>query len=137
MRNAFSATGGGKMIEEKPQKDPGVTLPPPGPIPPAQTPLAPERLRDNHLVSFGDKVTYTFAHGKEVGSLHFDRRRGEIFYKGHNIRNMDLEEWQIQMMENFRHILETHERVKDFASLYGRVLDKFIRETRKTSGISP
>jgi len=73
-------------------------------------------------------MTYTFAFGQEVGSVHFDRGRGEIFYKGHNIRNMDLEPWQMQVLEQLRQILHKDEQWSRFAEPYGRVLDKMILE---------
>lgn len=89
--------------------------------------------KGSQLVSFGERITYTFAYGKEVGSIHFDRGRGEIFYKGHNIRNMDIEEWQMQMMEQLRKILNGDENGKEFASSYGRALDKIVVEKKQAS----
>lgn len=85
---------------------------------------------ETQLVSFGDRVTYTFAFGKEVGSVHFDRSRGEIFYKGHNIRNMDLEEWQMQVLEDLRRVLTVSEEGHKFATPYGKTLDKIIWEKK-------
>ncbi len=40
------------------------------------------------------RFTYTFLSEGEVASIHFDLERQEIFYKGHNIRNMLLNEKQ-------------------------------------------
>lgn len=95
-----------------------------GPVQPHQ----PVALPESQLVSFGERITYTFAYGKEVGSIHFDRNRGEIFYKGHNIRNMDMEDWQMQVLESLRTILEKSEEGKRFATPYGKTLDKIIWE---------
>lgn len=86
---------------------------------------------DSQLISFGDRFTFTFAQGREVGSIHFDRGRGEIFYKGHNIRNMDLEEWQMQILEGLRKTLEQDSQGKAFAEDYARSLDKVTMEKRK------
>jgi len=86
---------------------------------------------DSQLISFGDRFTFTFAQGREVGSIHFDRGRGEIFYKGHNIRNMDLEEWQMQILEGLRKTLEQDAQGKAFAEDYARSLDKMTMEKRK------
>lgn len=91
------------------------------------------KFPDTQLVSFGERITYTFAHGREVGSIHFDRARGEIFYKGHNIRNMDLEEWQMQVLEGLRKTLGTEEQGKRFVESYGRTLDKVVLEKRRNS----
>lgn len=85
---------------------------------------------DSQLISFGDRFTFTFAQGREVGSIHFDRRRGEIFYKGHNIRNMDLEEWQMQVLEGLRNTLMHDEQGKNFAADYAHALDKITMERR-------
>jgi hypothetical protein len=85
---------------------------------------------DSQLISFGDRFTFTFAHGREVGSIHFDRGRGEIFYKGHNVRNMELEEWQMQVLEGLRMALDHDEQGKAYAADYARTLDKIILEKR-------
>ena len=106
---------------------------------PHQAPPMPERGGEvksspgTQLVSFGERITYTFAHGREVGSIHFDRARGEIFYKGHNIRNMDLEEWQMQVMEGLRKTLGMQEQGKRFAESYGKTLDKIILEKNRVA----
>ena len=85
----------------------------------------------SQLISFEERLTYTFAHGREVGAVHFDRGRGEIFYKGHNIRNMDLEEWQWQVMEKLRQILAQDQKNKVFAAPYGKTLDKILLEKKR------
>lgn len=89
-------------------------------------------LPENQLVSFGERITYTFAYGRDVGSVHFDRGRGEIFYKGHNVRNMDLEEWQMQVLEGLRKILATQEQGHRFAESYGKTLDKIVLEKKNS-----
>jgi hypothetical protein len=89
---------------------------------------------DSQLISFGDRFTFTFAQGREVGSIHFDRRRLEIFYKGHNVRNMDLEEWQMQVLENLRKTLMHDEQGKEFAEDYARTLDKIVMEKKNHMG---
>lgn len=89
-------------------------------------------LRESQLVAFGERITYVFSLGKEVGSIHFDKGRGEIFFKGHNIRNMDLEEWQMQMLEKMRSILVSHEKGRGFAESYARILDKIIVEKKSS-----
>lgn len=86
---------------------------------------------DSQLISFGDRFTFTFAQGREVGSIHFDRGRGEIFYKGHNIRNMELEEWQMQILEGLRKTLEQDAQGKTFAADYAHTLDKMTMEKKK------
>lgn len=109
----------------------------------ASTPVQPQREKEtslsheSQLVSFGERVTYTFVHGREVGSIHFDRMRGEVFYKGHNIRHMELEEVQMQMLEKLRSVLLTDQRTKRFAESYARILDKIIIEKSQAQRPSP
>lgn len=45
------------------------------------------------------RFTYTFLFDGEVASVHFDANRAEIFFKGHNIRNMKLSESQIHLLK--------------------------------------
>ncbi len=85
--------------------------------------LAAAMVKDQ-VVGFGDRVTYIFAHDREVGSIHFDRLRGEIFYKGHNIRHLPLEAWQLQKIVELQKMLSQHAQYHDFASSYGKALEK-------------
>jgi len=86
---------------------------------------------DSQWVTFGDRVTYTFVYGKEVGSIHFDKERAEIFFKGHNIRNMELEEWHWQILEKMRVILGTHNKLRNFITPYSRLLEKVVLEKKR------
>lgn len=45
------------------------------------------------------RFTYTFLLDAEAASIHFDSERHEIFYKGHNIRNMTLSDAQIKVLK--------------------------------------
>lgn len=123
--------GGPVSIETKDmmtEKQPGEAVPRPSPYP-----SLPTLPKESRLVTFGDRVTYTFTHGKEVGSIHYDRSRHEIFYKGHNIRHMEMEEWQWQMMEKFRQVLRGDAKCNSFVESYGQTLDKVVLEkTRST-----
>ncbi|MBI2067336.1 MAG: hypothetical protein HYT77_04925 [Deltaproteobacteria bacterium] len=98
---------------------------------------APSPIKQTQLVTFGDRVTYTFAYGKEVGSIHYDHARSEIFFKGHNVRYMELENWQMQMLEKTRLILQGEARTKRLAEAYGKTLDKIIYEKSKVPRSSP
>lgn len=93
---------------------------------------APVRLPQTQLVGFHGRLTYVFAHEQDVGSIHFDRLRGEIFYKGHNIRHMTLEPWQWEALESLRGMLHRGARYREFAVPYATILDKIILEMRKT-----
>lgn len=90
---------------------------------PATAPAIPSL---NQLMSFGEKVTYTFLHNKEAGSIHFDRSRREIYYKGHNLKNMDLRPEHLKMLEQMRRLLRSDPNGKNFADEYDRTLDKIL-----------
>ncbi|QQR79919.1 MAG: hypothetical protein IPJ69_11325 [Deltaproteobacteria bacterium] len=92
-----------------------------------------ESLQDSQWVTFGSRVTFTFAFGDDVGSVHFDRSRGEIFFKGHNIRNLELEEWQWQILEKMRNVLTSHPKLRNFINPYSRLLEKIVLEKSKKS----
>lgn len=93
---------------------------------------APVRLPQRQLVGFHGRLTYVFAHEQDVGSIHFDRIKGEIFYKGHNIRHMTLEPWQWEVLESLRGMLHRGARYREFAVPYATTLDKIVLEMRKT-----
>jgi hypothetical protein len=93
--------------------------------------------RRTQIVCFGERVTYTFLYGDEVGSIHFDRLRGEIFYKGHSLRHMELEESHWQMLEKMRQMLKLDSKARRFAEPYGKVLDKITLERKKAKPSSP
>lgn len=105
-----------------------------GAVFPIWSPAGEQKLEENQLVSFGERITYVFANGKDVASIHFDRERREIFFKGHNVRNMDLEEWQMQRLEEMRRLLMSQEKGREFAGFYGKTLDKIVLEkSRQTA----
>lgn len=86
----------------------------------------------NQLVAFHGRLTYVFTHEQEVGSIHFDEMRGEIFYKGHNIRHMRLEPWQWESLEALRQELRGHSKYHHYAIPYGEALDKIILESSRS-----
>lgn len=89
-----------------------------------------EERYESQLVSFGERITYTFLNEEEVVSVHFDRMRGEIFYKGHNIRHMDLEPQQMNALEKMRLKLIKDPGGKRFSEPYARLLDRLILEKK-------
>lgn len=86
----------------------------------------------NQLVAFHGRLTYVFTHEQEVGSIHFDEMKGEIFYKGHNIRHMHLEPWQWESLEALRQELMGHSKYHRYAIPYGEALDKIILESSRS-----
>lgn len=51
-----------------------------------------KRAADAMLAVYKGRLTYTFIASHEVASVHFDQIRGDIFYKGHTIRHLDMGE---------------------------------------------
>src|SRR5262245_40151636 len=73
-----------------------------------------------------NRFTYTFFAEKEVASIHFDGVRGEIFYNGHNIRNMQSSESQVRWMRKLPLILQEQGCEKGLISRYEAALSKLL-----------
>lgn len=71
-------------------------------------------------------------HEKEVGSIHFDKARHEIYYKGHNLKNMEVESEHLKMLEQMRVVLKSDSKGKRFAEAYSQTLDKLILRKKKS-----
>lgn len=84
--------------------------------------------RDSLLAVYKDRLTYTFIFGREVASIHFDRAKREIFFKGHNIRNLELSEPKIKVLEDFKRVLEADVRSKRFLEVYSATLGSVLAD---------
>lgn len=85
-----------------------------------------QELSKPHFFIQKDRMTCTFFVGKEASSIHFDRLRGEIFYNGHNIRNMNLTESQIHSLSSLGlRLLERRQNV-DLPEAYQACLQKAL-----------
>ena len=80
--------------------------------------------QDSHLVSFGERVTYTFAVGNEVASIHYDHGRNKLFYKGHRINQDNMERWMLELMKHFKVVLAKSEYSDRFLEGFTALLDK-------------
>ena len=87
-------------------------------------------VRDSMLAVYKNCVTYTFILDQEVASIHYDRLRGEIFFKGHNINNMKLTARQIQALMDLKMVLNRDEKGHSFLSDYDATLDKLLADKR-------
>jgi hypothetical protein len=85
---------------------------------------------DSMLAVSKDCLTYTFILDREVASIHFDRIRGEIFFKGHNLKNMDLTPSQMEALKGLKVVLAQDERARPFLSDYGATLDRRLADKR-------
>lgn len=80
--------------------------------------------QDSRLVSFGDKVTYTFVIGNDVASIHYDMARGEIFYKGHKVTKGDMETWVVNIFNHFKTVLAKSRYADKFLESYRQLIEK-------------
>ncbi|MBU4484356.1 hypothetical protein KKA47_02930 [bacterium] len=85
---------------------------------------------DSMLAAYRNRMTYTFILGKEVASIHFDKEKREIFFKGHNLNNMALSEDQKEALFELTEILEKDPQGKKFVEDYKNVLHKCLAEKR-------
>lgn len=78
------------------------------------------------LFSTRDRATLTFYAGLEVASIHYDRLRDEIFYKGHNVKNMTLTPQQSFYLKNFGACLESEGMDPELCRSYHECLAKVL-----------
>jgi hypothetical protein len=93
-----------------------------------KTPTKGKAAEDSMLAVYEDRVTYTFILAKEVASVHYDRKRGEIYFSGHNIRNMKLDEAQRQALMDFSMAMQADENAKEFSSSYDATLARLLAD---------
>lgn len=86
---------------------------------------------DSLLAVYKDRLTYTFILGNEVASIHFDRAKKEIFFKGHNIRNIKLDKAKMAALSDFKVILASDEKAKPFAKEYEATLGALLADNSK------
>ncbi len=86
---------------------------------------------DSMLATYKDRFTYTFILNDEVASVHFDRLKCEIFFKGHNINNLKLLPAQIQALKEVKNVLANEEKGKPFFSDYEATLAKCLADNNK------
>ena len=85
---------------------------------------------DSMLAVYKNRLTYTFIMGREVASIHFDKTKKEIFFKGHNIRNLSLDESQRMVLSDFKAVLAADERAKLFLKDYEATLGSLLAENK-------
>ncbi len=83
---------------------------------------------DSMLAAYKDRMTYTFIMEGEVASIHFDRVRGEIFFRGHSIKNMELSEAQVLALHSLVEILKGDEEGKSFYADYEATLSRLMAD---------
>ncbi len=76
------------------------------------------RRPDSMLAVYKNRFTYTFVLDSDVASIHFDKEKGEIFYKGRNIRHINLEKSQKAALYNVQYILSEDDEAECLLSSY-------------------
>jgi len=95
-----------------------------------KVPTKGKMAEDSMLAVYKNRVTYTFILGKEVASVHYDRKRGEIYFSGHNIRNMDLSGEQRQALMDMGMAMQADEKAKEFSSSYDATLARVLADNK-------
>lgn len=83
----------------------------------------PHGIYDGKMFYTSDRVTYTFVDKKEVVSLHFDKNRQAIFYRGHNIINLSLTDEQKNHLGRFAKEMEKDPQTRALAADYSKALE--------------
>lgn len=89
------------------------------------------RAPDSILAIYGERATSTFIMEGEVASIHFDRGRGEIFFRGHNIRHLDLTPAQLAALGSFEEVLRGDPKGKRLAGDYGATLARCLADKKR------
>ena len=88
------------------------------------------RAADSMLAVYKDRFTYTFIMDHEVASIHFDKTRGEIFFRGHNLLHCELDVTKIKALEAAKAVLAGEERAKSFLVPYEATLTRALAENK-------
>lgn len=87
-----------------------------------------KRKADSVMAVYKDRVTYTFIMQDEVASIHFDRKRKEIFFRGHNITNFSLSGEQVRALNELKDVLAADEKGRSLLSDYEATLDRVLAD---------
>lgn len=87
-----------------------------------------QKAVDAMLAVYKGRLTYTFIAGHEVASIHYDQNRGEIFYKGHNIRHMPMGDEVRGYLWELAEILAHDEEGKAYGGEYSATLRKVLTD---------
>lgn len=87
-----------------------------------------QKAVDAMLAVYKGRLTYTFIAGHEVASIHYDQNRGEIFYKGHNIRHMPMGDEVRGYLWELAEILAHDEEGMTYGADYSATLRKVLTD---------
>lgn len=87
-----------------------------------------QRVPDSMLAVYKNRLTYTFILEGEVASIHFDVKKGEIYFRGHNIGLMELTEAQKKALYMLQSILEADPEGREYLSVYSATLGRLLAD---------
>jgi hypothetical protein len=99
-------------------------------LPSMSSPSRTKRSALAPLAIHPDKFTYTFIFKNEVLSIHYDRIKSEIFYQGHNIKNLNINKDMQKALEQVLIVLSDDEEGKLFISEYKATLDRHYADNK-------
>lgn len=85
-------------------------------------------LPDSMLACYKDRFTYTFILGSEVASIHFDRTKGEVYFRGRNVLNFNLLPEEKKALYAIFPALKRDKRGKSLLPAYEATLDKLLAD---------
>lgn len=77
-----------------------------------------------------DKVTYTHCYGDEIVSIHFDLKCRGLYYKGHNLQNLELTETMRHHLDDFKSAIEGSKNAKHLLPFLEEVLILFLKSKK-------
>ncbi len=83
-------------------------------------------FREARLFLGKDRATLTFYVDQEVASIHYDTNRDEIFYRGHNVKNMTMTQEQWQSLQKFAEYLADDPRAELLLQSYRTCLEHLM-----------
>lgn len=87
------------------------------------------KAADSMLAVYQHRLTYTFILHKQVASIHFDSKRGEIFFRGRNAKFMTLEQDHIRALCELVEIMARDRQAKKLLPAYRETLAGLMADT--------
>lgn len=87
-----------------------------------------QKAADAMLAVYKGRLTYTFIAGHEVASIHYDQAKSEIFYKGHNIRSLQMADEVRGYLWELAEVLAHDEEGMSYSSDYSATLRKVLTD---------
>lgn len=81
---------------------------------------------DANLFVHAERATLTFYYQGTVASIHFDRARGEIFFKGHQVKNFKLNQEEWHWLQEFGRCLQDQGASPALVSAYENCLQEVL-----------